>query len=317
MTTGYHSFLALQIGSYVELKRSLGLQFRTQEGILKSFDRFLSDKGCDCMLTERLVLEFASGTSKTSKRQKAKRYHVVRHFFSYLAAFRDVPSLSPKAMRYVQRRSPPYVFSESSLERLLQEVHRSYSGDYCKVTYRTIIGLGVSAGLRISEIIRMNKLDANLANGILTIRRTKFNKDRIVPIHPSTVSALRDYAGIRDERFPTTSCQAFFINSYGRRCNINTIGRQISVLTRKAGLRPATGRPPTFHSLRHTFAVWRLASWYRQGCDLQAKLPMLATYMGHANYRLTAYYLTATAEILGLAIDRLERFSQGEEVCLE
>jgi integrase len=64
------------------------------------------------------------------------------------------------------------------------------------------------------------------------------------------------------------------------------------------------GEPMRPHDLRHRFAVTRLAAWHRENVDVQALLPLLATYLGHARYSDTAYYVTGTAELLGLAADR-------------
>jgi len=108
---------------------------------------------------------------------------------------------------------------------------------------------------------------------------------------------------------------AFFLNTRGRRFQRDNVEYLFRQLVRKVELRPTSGKPPTFYSLRHTFAVRRLVTWYQTGQKVQALLPALATYMGHVNYTSTSYYLTATAELLGVAAARLgtaeERHGQG------
>ena len=307
----FNSQLAAHLNRYVDLKRALGLQFHKQSLILQTFDLFLIETRCD--LNEQAVLQFAGAQTHITKREKATRYHVVRHFFDYLSAFRDVPVLSPKAMRWTHRRPPPYVFTRETLMGLLAAVRQSVSDEYCRVYYRTMIGLAVSCGLRIGEVTRLDVSDVDFAAGFLRVRRTKFRKNRLVPFHTTTGVALRSYAAARDSKFGRPECLAFFVNIHGRHCKAATLARRFVTFAEKAGLRPRVGRQPTFHSLRHTFAVWRLIAWYEDGRDPQQMLPFLATFMGHVSYESTAYYLSATSEVLGLAAARLEDFARREE----
>jgi len=165
---------------------------------------------------------------------------------------------------------------------------------------RAMIGLGESTGLRISEVVRLDRSDVNLEEAVLQIRNTKFGKSRMVPIHPSVVKVLLNYAKARDETFPFTS-DSFFLNAEGRRFSRNRLQITFSELVASAGLKRPTRRGPGYHCLRHSFAVKRLLEWYRAGVDVQTMLPALATYMGHVHYTETSYYLQGTPEILDLA----------------
>lgn len=149
---------------------------------------------------------------------------------------------------------------------------------------------------------------------MLAIKQTKFRKDRLVAIHPTTLEVLRNYAAVRDAAFPDCGCPAFFINMRRRRFARKTLRVAFYELTRRAGLRSPKGKGPRFHDLRHAFAVRRLAAWYRAGIDAQAMLPALATYMGHVHYSDTAYYITATAELLSLAAGRYHSSLRSQEV---
>ena len=153
-------------------------------------------------------------------------------------------------------------------------------------------------------MVRLDKADVDLRTGVLLIRRTKFKKDRIVPLHPTTREVLRRYAGARDVAFEGCTSPAFFINLRRQRFASHTLECATFKLLLRAGLRGPSGKGPSFHSLRHTFAVRRLIAWYQQGTDVQAMLPALATYMGHVCYSSTAYYITATAELMRLAAGR-------------
>jgi integrase len=159
-----------------------------------------------------------------------------------------------------------------------------------------------STGLRSGEALRLDRADVDLVSGVLTIRKTKFRKDRLVPVHATTRGALQQYAHDRDAAFSTPKDCAFFLSSRGNR--LSSPGLQIAFAeTRKlAGL--DDGKPLRPHDLRHRFAVTRLALWHQERADVQALLPLLATYLGHASYSDTAYYITGTAELLALAADR-------------
>jgi integrase len=170
-----------------------------------------------------------------------------------------------------------------------------------------------STGLRIGEVVRLDRADVDLATGMLLIRQTKFRKDRYVPTHPSSLGMLRRYAALRDASFPDCRDDAFFVTGRRRGFARNTLQQALCKIARRAGLRGPKGVGISFHSLRHRFAVKRLIAWYEAGTDVQAMLPMLATYMGHVRYSDTAYYLTATPELLRLAAGRCERALQEEQ----
>jgi integrase len=168
-------------------------------------------------------------------------------------------------------------------------------------TLFTIIGLLVSTGLRSGEVARLDRSDVDLKHGVLRIRGTKFRKNRLVPLHPTTVEALRKYVRARDRAYPRSTSPAFFLSLRGGRLSQSGFGDPVRQARAKAGLEqglPGKLRP---HDLRHRFATTQLITWYREGQDVQARLPLLATYLGHTRYGDTAYYITSTPDLLGLA----------------
>jgi len=165
-----------------------------------------------------------------------------------------------------------------------------------------LVGLLASTGLRSGEALRLNRTDVDLVDGILHIRKTKFRKDRLVPVHTTTLAALRVYARHRDAAFSVPRDSAFFLSSRGNRLSPAGLNIAFSAACKIAGLDSGKALRP--HDLRHRFAVTRLAAWHREKADVQALLPLLATYLGHARYTDTAYYVTGTAELLGMAADR-------------
>lgn len=181
-------------------------------------------------------------------------------------------------------------------------------------TAETVIGLLAVTGLRAGEIVRLNRDDVDLAAGTLRVIATKFRTSRELALHDTTVIALRAYARLRDERWPNPTSPGFFMSTRGNRLSQSALNATFVALARAAGMEPeptSRQRRPRPHGLRHTFAVsTSLIAWYRADDDVQARLPALSAYMGHAQPKDTYWYLSAVAELLALASDRAQRHRQ-------
>ena len=306
--TSFSSVYADPLCAYVALKRALGFQFERQVAHLHAFDEYLLQQGRCTPLSQEMVIAFATHDPSTSMDLRARHYQVVRGFCEYLATLDPrTPPLDPKALPRPSGRPVRHIISDEELARLLREArHVSKKHPVRGITLQTIVGLAASTGLRIGEVVRLDKADVDLATGVLLIRQTKFKKDRYVPTHPSTLETMRSYAALRDSAFPGCRDAAFFVTMRQRRFVRNTLQQAVCKIARRAGLRGPKGEGVSFHSLRHRFATKRLIAWYEAGVDVQAMLPMLATYMGHVRYSDTAYYLTATPELMGLAAERCQ-----------
>lgn len=303
----FQSIFAAHLTRYVRLRRQLGLRFDCQEAMLRAFDRYAHERGHEGPLSQQLVWEFAFSVGDPGTTIPARRYLVVRHFAEYLAAYDPrTPRLDPKAILRRRQQPPPYIFTDAEITQLLQRADEiPQRPAVANRALRTMIGLAVSTGLRPGEVRRLDQADVDLETGRLLIRDSKFGKDRLVPVHASTLEALRTYAAGRAQMPGAVAETAFFLSARMRRYQSGNLDYLFRQLVRRSDLHAPRGKGPTFRSLRHTFAVRRLISWYRAGANVQALLPALATYMGHVHYSSTAYYLTATAELLGLAAERL------------
>jgi integrase len=302
----FNSIFAERLAEYVQLQRHLGLRFYHQNWTLRTFDRWLCKTEHDGELSQHLALAFASSPPSLSATERARRYHDVRRFSEYLAVHDpNTPRLDPRALPQKIPRPPAHIYSDAELEQLLHGARRISSHNPIRgVTLHAIVGLGASAGLRIGEVVRLDKTDVDLKTGLLTIRRSKFGKDRWVPVHATTLDVLRDYADMRDAFFVGCQCSAFFISMRGWRFVENTLQTAFRHLAQRVGLRGSKGPGPSYHDLRHSFIVRRLVAWYEAGLDVQSRLPALATYVGHVHYSDTAYYITATAELMEQAACR-------------
>ena len=308
------SIFADHIANFIELKRRLGYQFKSQATTLLRFDRYLCQMDYHGPLTEELALNFATSNPQVLRNECVKKYQLVRQFSDYLSVFiPDTPLLRLNTLKQITGHALAHIYSDEEMTRLMNGARRvSRVNPLRNVTLPTIVGLTASTGLRISEVVKLDRADVDLETGVLTIRCSKFQKDRLVPVHQTTLKVLRDYVPLRDARFPRPATPAFFISMWGGRFSTNAVSEAFRNLACSVGLQKAIGSVPRFHDLRHTFAVRRLVAWYREGKDVQAMLPLLATYMGHVHYRETAYYLTATAELLGLAAEKYDAFLKRE-----
>ena len=176
--------------------------------------------------------------------------------------------------------------------------------------------------MRIGEALALRNLDVDLKVGVLSIHQTKFGKSRQVPMHPSTVDALRRYRWMRDLAGESaTEDASFFVGTRGRRRGLPLGDRQVhrvfGELRRQLGWRNrGTHHAPRIHDLRHTFVVRRIVQWQAQGVDFDQAMLSLSTYVGHAMVTNTYWYLSAVPELMALAAGRFESFmshAEGED----
>jgi integrase len=294
-----------KIDSYVQLRRSLGSAFESQAATLRAFRRFLERDAYAGPLTQKLVLAFVLSCDVTPN-VRARRYGVLKNFADYLSVFDPrTEVLDPRALPRSRAIPPVRILDHSELGRLLRAALECSANHPMRGhTLYALIGLLASTGLRSGEALRLDRSDVELDRGVLLVRKTKFRKDRLVPVHPTTRAVLVGYATARDAAYPRSHSPAFFLSLRARRLSksgLNYGFRQASV---RAGLDEGLPRGVRPHDLRHRFAVTRLVTWHQEGADVQARLPILATYLGHVRYSDTAYYITGTPELLGLAAAR-------------
>ena len=166
-------------------------------------------------------------------------------------------------------------------------------------TYETLIGLLAVTGMRISEAIKLDDSDVDWDQDVLLVRESKFNKSRYLPLDPTTMRALERYVRMRDELCPRREDPSVFISLRRRRLDDGAVHATFRRLCDATEIGAESRYPPRLHDLRHTMAVRTLLlGWYRQGTDVEARLPALSTYLGHLNPSHTYYYLSAAPELL-------------------
>jgi integrase len=174
-------------------------------------------------------------------------------------------------------------------------------------TYRAVVGMLAVTGLRVGEAIRLGSDDVCLRTCIVRVIGTKFGKSREVPLDPSSAEALGAYVESRDLWWPQPCDESFFLSTTGTTLSYSRVRSTFQTLVQRAGLRPRDGRcRPRLHDLRHTVACKILVEWHRDGLDVQSRLPLLSTFLGHGKPEDTYWYLSAVPELLGQVARRLE-----------
>ena len=300
------------VESYLSLKRALGAVFSADARILRSFVRVLGDGPLESISREACQA-FCRGTGPPTRFWERKHY-TLRGFFDYLVGRGHLPrSPLPDAGPQIPRSFQAYIYSHDELRRIL-DATSVLEPDHWKeqaLTFRTILLVLYGAGLRPGESLRLRCCDVDLGARILAIWDTKFFKSRLVPIGADLCKALDSYRTVRQQLPLLDEMRSpFFCTSTGRTISLAKLEKVFVRLREHAGIRrPTTDRwQPRLHDIRHAFAVARLIAWYREGADVQACLPLLATYLGHINLSGTQTYLTMTPELLSEASLRFERF---------
>lgn len=301
--SAFAAFLGEKLERYIELRRSLGYTFYKQAGTLRAFVRHVERSQLGAPATQMMALDFVLSFGGAAN-GRAVRHGVLRRFYEYLAVHDpQTEILERRAFPRSRAIPPPRILSEAELASLIDACSFISPGIPLRGrTMVTVIGLLASTGLRSGEVVRLDRGDVDLTNGVILVRKTKFRKDRLVPVHPTTQAALRRYAHERDTVFPRPKDDAFFLSSRGCRLSATGLQSNFAKARKLAGL--DNGKPLRPHDLRHRFAVTRLGLWHQQRADVQALLPLLATYLGHASYSDTAYYLTGSSDLLAIAAER-------------
>ena len=297
------------VTDYLAMRRSLGFKLRVAGIRLFDFVSFLEKKGA-CHITISLALEWAQLPSSVQPQEWAQRLSFVRGFARYRSATDSRTEIPPNALLpYRAKRARPYLYTDQEVEQLLKAALNLYRPNGLKRwTYYCLLGLLAVSGLRISEAMGLKTEDVDLNNGVLTVRVTKFGKSRLVPLHTSTQQVLSDYKLRRDQFLNGRPASYFFSSERGTRLDEWDVRRTFYLLSRQIGLRGLdSSYGPRLHDFRHRFATETLLQWYRNGENVESRLPVLSTYLGHVNVSDTYWYLTACPELMGLAVKRLEQ----------
>ena len=303
------------VSLYISHKRGLGHRFRTEESVLRSFCRAVGD-GPIAIIEAEAVLAFLNGNGPITE-YWVKKYRVLSGLYRFALA-RGLTKVSPLPRAIPNLTTPafvPYIYSHEELKRLLDAVPAACAGraPLEEEVFRTLLLLLYGAGLRIGEALALTLRDVDLHKACLRIREAKFFKSRLVPLGKDLTGLLTEYVASRNERHVAPADGPLFCFRDGSPLSQSAARSAFRRLRSFAGVSREgdARRQPRLHDLRHTAAVHRLVSWYRNGLDLQELLPKLATYLGHVDLSATQRYLTLTPELHRQASLRFEHYAIG------
>jgi len=305
-TPTFCSCLASQIERFIQLRRLSGTDYKSQTELLGYFDRFLLEQGIqEPRMTRQICDRYESSLAGLASGTRKNRFCVVRQLCKYLArtdALSYIPEWSSSSSSRQTRG--PYIFTHNQVRALLTAASRlPPAGSSRPDTIHTVLGLLYTTGIRRGEMLALNIEHFFPSERKLYIAEGKFRKSRWIVLSGSTTAALQQYLDRRMATGVNAADAPLFLNLRHRRLGPDSVRKAFQRVVRECGIRWTGSAAPCIHHIRHTFAVHRLLAWYRDGQDINARLPALATYMGHVKIDSTQIYLQATAELLG-EVDR-------------
>lgn len=298
--------LAAQAQGYLALRRGLGYKLVEHERLLSDLVAHLESQGIDHLSVDAVIAWAALGSSDS---RCATRLSVARRFARFLSGFDLATQIPPTGVFPVAVRRTPYLYSPAEISSLMAQAQR-LGPPLWAASVTTMVGLIAATGIRPGEARRMARDHLDVASGQLSILDSKNGRSRRLPLHPTTVEALRRYLRLRDS-LVDSNVQALFVDPSGAPINSARFSATFRQLTTAAGIAAGPGRrPPRAGDLRHSFAVSTLAAWHAQGANVAVLLPVLSAYMGHLRPDETYWYLEAAPELMDVVADRLAVWGQ-------
>jgi site-specific recombinase XerD len=301
------------IDQFIKYRQAMGEQW-SSNCTLRAFARSIGANADIADVTPAQINRFLVGTGPVTLTWHIK-LGSLRSFYQY-AISRGYVDRSPLPTIFPQRPPAfiPHVYTHEELTRLLQAAKSFERPSSLEPGALHLILLVIYAtGLRIRELVRLDRADVNLPECLMKVRESKFGKTRLVPFAPQLQRVLLEY----QSHHPASSDKIpFFAARCGGRIKPDTLQHNYRALCDRIGLCRTDGasHQPRIHDLRHSFAVHRLISWYRQGADVQRLLPLLSVYLGHVHIRATQVYLSMTPDLLEEASNRFEQYAARKEV---
>jgi len=295
--------------TFVEQKRNLGYKYDTTRERLLRFSIFsLSYSLENKVLSKQLVSDWTSKRRNESAKNWAHRNSDLRQFALYLQSLGYDAFIPPKIHKTGQGEYIPYIFTHEEIERFLRVVDSIVPHPLSNKhqSYPLLFRLLYCCGLRISEALHLKISDVDFDKGVLFIRESKFNKDRIIPVSAPLAEMLIRYQALFNRN--NAPEDYYFRNKNGTPLTHDRVYDVYRKLLWKAGIsHGGKGKGPRLHDLRHVFCVHTLAKQVKEGADLYVALPILSAYVGHSSVRGTQRYVRLTAEAHPELIEKVSR----------
>jgi len=287
------------IEGLIEQKQAVGYPYDTSARILKGFDRFCSSHyPTSTSLTAEIALCWAAKKPDEHVNNLFRRITPVRQLAKYMNSIGVEAYVIPAKIPKAQLRYNPHIFTQPELRAFFGEIDKCNLSPFSPVRHLVMpvfFRLLYCCGLRASEARLLHINDIDLATGRMYIRESKGHKDRTVMLAEDVLALCRTYEEKISRIFPNR--RAFFPNLKGEFYSHSIQDYWFHLYWDHLQIAGnCCGNPPRVHDLRHTFSVRRLNLWVMEGKDINAYLPYLSLYLGHANITDTDYYLHFASE---------------------
>lgn len=305
------------INQYVSYRKALGEKFKTNESYLRAFCRAIGSKTTIKSIKKEKVQQFLYGKSEMVTTGWFVKHSALLGLYQYAISRNYVTEIPlPKTLPKRPQGLIPYIYSQQELKLLFDSAltyqkNKSHIEPYM---VRMSLVLTYTLGLRIHETLSIILDDVDMDNLVITIRQSKFYKSRLVPFNQQVKNILKSFLQWRKEHQQSQHAEAhLFMGQHNQPFNADTLRGIFQRIRHHAGIKRKDGAAfqPRLHDLRHTFAVNRLISWYRENKNVQQLLPILSVYMGHTYLAHTSVYLSMTDELLQQANKRFEKYVKG------
>ena len=289
------AMLTANIERYLSIRKTLGLKLKDLQLNLRDYARFASKRG-DTHITTASATKWAQmGSSPYVRNTRIHRIAQLAKFLHAEDTSHEVPSLAP--FHHVYVRPLPYIYTPVEISKMIwatNSIREQYP--LRREVYATLLGLIAATGLRVSEALAL-RFDDVQPGGVLRVRKTKFGKSRLVPLHPTATAALDRYLDLR-RRITTTTDDHIFISLRGTKLPHRTMCCTFRRILKIAKIAPSRKRAPRVHDLRHTFATRALEKCGADRKSIAKQFLALSTYLGHIDLKSTYWYQEATPELM-------------------
>lgn len=312
------STMSLLAEAYLAERRQLGFALDRSGSQTLAFARFADASGHIGPMTALIVLRWAKDEAQHATAFSwARRVDVLRPFARFLAD-RDPTTEFPEGYPFggSKRRLAPHIYTLAEISALVTSAGRlPPAGGLTPATSTTLFGLLAATGLRISEALRLRCGDLGDEQEQITVRHAKFQRSRVVPLHPTTTAALRGYMAVRAKYGSIRADAPLFLSERtGEQLDYQSVRRVFGILSAELEIVARGGhRVVRIHDLRHSFICRRMMLWQESGVDIDNAMMALSTYVGHVNAADTYWYLQAVPDLMAIAGDRFEAFAGTNE----
>ena len=307
--------ITMYLDEFIDYKHSLGFKIQGEESVLRNFARYTLHLEYDGPFTRILAMDWiVRGTS--CDKTMARRLEILRPFAKYLKSFdKKTESIADLSYGNAHIRPVPYIYKEDEVAKLMNHCKNLYSPNGIRSkTIATVIALLWATGLRPTESTNLLIGDIDISTGIIHIRKTKFNKERYIPVDISVIEHLSEYhQWIIEKLGPKKQEDSFFYTTGGKPLSEQSLSYAFNLIRGCINAVPIGYPCVSLYDFRHSMACRTIKKWSYLGIDVNSHLHILSTFMGHVKPANTYWYISATSETLSLSCIKYEKKFGGNE----